>query len=241
MPHLQRLIVQSHQITDQQLTLTSDQQHYLYTVLRLHQGDRFLALDGRGKTWLTQLEQPSQAILLESIEAIAAPTELPIAITLLMAIPKNGMDDLIRQATELGVTQIVPVISDRTLPKPSGNKRDRWQRIVQEAAEQSERQIVPEIFEPQKFAAAVETWNNQASQCYLCEARGEQPHLLKQVQLGRSLVIAIGCEGGWTDGEIERAIAQGYQLVSLGSRILRAVTAPIAALAVIAAVLESDL
>jgi 16S rRNA (uracil1498-N3)-methyltransferase len=240
MPHLQRLTVQPQQITDRHLTLTGDQYHYLWNVLRLRQGDRFLSLDGQGNTWLTQLEQPSEATLLERVTVT---TELPIVITLLMAIPKTGMEDVIRQATELGVSRIVPVISDRTLPKPSANKGDRWRRIVQEAAEQSERQIVPELIEPQSFSPALATWNGAMGQCFLCEARGEPPHLLSrltELKFDQPLVIAIGCEGGWTTGEIERAIAHGYQLVSLGSRILRAVTAPVAALAMIAAAIESQ-
>ncbi|NJO40499.1 MAG: 16S rRNA (uracil(1498)-N(3))-methyltransferase [Cyanobacteria bacterium CRU_2_1] len=248
MTQLQRLTIASSQLSDGQISLAREQQHYLSRVLRLRQGDRFIAIitmNGQGHWWLAALsDDPSHA---EILEPISVQTELPIAITLLMAMPKSGMDEIVRQATELGVTQILPVISDRTFLKPSPQKLDRWQRIAQEAAEQSERQIVPKILSPQSWAIALQTWNATHSTCYLCECRGNYPHLLTCLispphppmpSSPRPFTLAIGPEGGWTDAEIEQAIAAGYQPVSLGSRILRAITAPIAALSLIASVFE---
>jgi 16S rRNA (uracil1498-N3)-methyltransferase len=234
MAQLQRLTIHPSQVTGQQIRLTDEQHHYLYRVLRLGQGDRFIAMNGRGNWWLAVLGNAAAELL----EPIAAQTELAVSVTLLVALPKNGMDDIVRQATELGVDRIQPVISDRTLLQPSAQKGDRWQRIAQEAAEQSERQIVPIVCAPLPWQEALQTWNAPAA--YLCEARGDYPHLAQvlEAELHSSIVIATGTEGGWTEREIEQAIGAGYQPVSLGDRILRAVTAPLVALALIGAAVE---
>lgn len=228
---LQRLVIQQSQLQGSIVELSSEQQHYLQRVLRLKNGDRFIALDGKGQTWIAILES-TQATLIESLQVSS---ELSISVTLMLALPKTGFDDVVRQVTELGVSCIVPVISDRTLLNPSGNKLDRWRRIAQEAAEQSERQIVPTILEPMPFKTALEL---PADSRYICAERGSSQHLLN-CELGESVIVAIGCEGGWTQQEIEMAIAKDYQPVTLGKRILRAVTAPIAALSLIAGMVES--
>lgn len=250
MAQLQRLTIAPSQISGQRIQITAQQRHYLHNVLRLGEGDRFIAIDGRGNGWLAGLNEDASAA--EMLEPIFAKTELPISVTLLIALPKNGMDDIVRQATELGVERILPIISDRTVLKPSPQKGDRWQRIAQEAAEQCERQIIPQVFPPISWAEALQTWNANSATCYLCEARGNYPHLLSCLQseiegsaqapkatTQSAIVLATGTEGGWTDAEIEQAIAAGYDPVSLGSRILRAVTAPLVALALIGAACDA--
>jgi 16S rRNA (uracil1498-N3)-methyltransferase len=240
---LQRITITPTQLTYPQIALTPEQQHYLGRVLRLRPGDRVIAMDGQGHWWLSELDaELKQAHILE---AVAIQTELPISVTLLVAMPKgSGMDDIVRQATELGVTDIVPIISDRTLLNPSPQKLDRWRRIAQEAAEQAERQLIPTIATPMKFADALIHWQSN-SIAYLCEARGTYPDLLSCLSKLNwpsegfsSVVLATGPEGGWTEAEVQLAIAAGFQPVSLGQRVLRAVTAPLCALAIVTSALE---
>ena len=287
MPQLQRLAVNTTQICDRTINLTPEQQHYLCRVLRLNQGNKFIAMDGRGHWWLAVLEAQETGLIASITEEIAVNRELAVEVTLMAALPKgNGFDEVVRQATELGVARIVPVTSDRTLLKPSPQKVDRWKRIAAEAAEQSERQFVPEILEPISFDLAVKDCTQKY--LYICVARGDNRHLWDclngfeppqptlvrgeqeleppQPTLVRggqeleppqptfvgavppcppprgelSIVIAIGPEGGWTEGEVERAIEFGFEPVSLGSRILRAVTAPIVALSLIGAAFEKS-
>lgn len=239
-----RLVVTPEQIKENQITLDAQQLHYLLRVLRLGNGDRFFAMDGRGNTWLTEIREQSARI----IESIEVKTELPVALTLINALPKgNGYEQVIRCCTELGVSHFMPVISDRTLLKPSPSKVQRWRKIVTEAAEQSERQIVPHIDEPTKFMAAVnqdkvnQDMINQDK--YICVARGEIPTLWNALQrkTPSEIIIATGCEGGWTDPEVDQAIALGFQAVSLGNRILRAITAPIVASSIVTAVIEATI
>jgi 16S rRNA (uracil1498-N3)-methyltransferase len=237
MAQLQRIAITSSQLQQEQILLTPQQQHYLGRVLRLRSGDRFIAMDGKGKWWLTQLEGETAQVL----ELLTVETELPVSITLMVALPKgNGFDDVVRCCTELGVAVIAPVVSDRTLLNPSPQKLERWRRIAQEATEQSERAFVPTILEPVTFNTYLVT--ETATHRYICEARGSYPHLreaMNQVSATSEMIIAIGPEGGWTQKEVECAINAGFQPVSLGRRILRAVTAPIVALSIMVAELES--
>jgi 16S rRNA (uracil1498-N3)-methyltransferase len=244
---------------DRQIVLTDAQQHYLRRVLRLQAGDRFIALDGAGHWFLSELTASSaQATVLEKMDAKTdgRQTELPAQVILLTAMPKQGMDDIVRQSTELGVAVIQLVGGDRTVLKPSPNKIERWQRIAQEAAEQSERQVIPSVLSPVPFLDALEHWHPAPHRtAYICAARQDAAPLLQALwqeppqgewngnepKPSQEYVIAIGPEGGWTKEELERAITLGYQPVSLGARILRAVTAPIVALSLISVVLESSL
>jgi 16S rRNA (uracil1498-N3)-methyltransferase len=233
-----RLTIALPQIHQDQIDLTPQQQHYLLRVLRLKNGDRFIAMDGQGKGWIAQIEAARASI----IEPIAIDTELPVAVTLITALPKgSGYEQVIRCCTELGVTTFFPIKSDRTIIKPSDNKVQRWRKIATEAAEQSERQIVPAILDPRAFTDAIAQTEIETDK-YICVARHQVTplaHCLRQKPT-KNLVIATGCEGGWTEGEIEAAMAAGYQPVTLGRRILRAVTAPIVALSLVASNLEGN-
>ncbi|MBE9219848.1 16S rRNA (uracil(1498)-N(3))-methyltransferase [Dolichospermum flos-aquae] len=236
MSQLQRITINPQQLQENQLLLTPQQQHYLLRVLRLRDGDKFIAMNGMGKWWLTQLQGKQGEI----VEILKVKTELPISITLMMALPKgNGFDEVIRCCTELGVTSIAPVLSDRSLLNPSPQKLERWRRIASESAEQSERAVIPTILEPVAFKTAIN--ENTATHSYICEARGDYPHLkqvINNANTASEIIIAIGPEGGWTDQELEIAVRSGFVAISLGCRILRAVTAPIVAISLIAANFE---
>ncbi|WP_008308289.1 16S rRNA (uracil(1498)-N(3))-methyltransferase [Leptolyngbya sp. PCC 6406] len=238
---VQRVIVQPSQIQGSILTLTPDQLHYLQRVLRLRSGDYFMVLDGQGQSWVAVLQAGTGQADLR--EARSDPLALP-TLTLAAALPKQGFDDVVRQVTELGVSRIVPILSDRTLLQPSPQKLQRWQRIATEAAEQSERPLVPQIESPQSWP----DWLAQSPTSdhrWLCVARRNSPPLLSRllatglpITPESTLTLATGPEGGWTETEVESAIAQGYLPISLGPTILRAVTAPITAIAVIQAAIQ---
>ena len=104
---MQRLTIDSQQLQPPHLQLTPDQRHYLQRVLRLKSGAQFLALPGDGMAWRCELVDENARV----IEAQIVTTELPIAVTLALALPKTGFEDVVRQATELGVRTIVPLLS----------------------------------------------------------------------------------------------------------------------------------
>lgn len=252
---LQRVTLQSHQVSTalqihSAIAITPDQRHYLCNVLRLESGSEFIALDCQGGWWLAKLS--SDLNMAEVIAQLENNVELDIHISLAIAMPKgSNIESVIRQTTELGLREIVPLFSDRTVLK-SGmemgkQKRDRWQRIAAEAAELSMRTYVPKIQTPQTFSAWLETLapSLAPSLKYIC-VTSPAPHLLtclqdqiSDAQMTNQIAIATGCEGGWTAREEEIAIAAGFTPVSLGDRVLSAVTAPVVALSIIGAFLDT--
>lgn len=241
-----RLVIDSQQKQSNSIILKPDQEHYLRRVVRLDNDDQFMAMDGKGSCWLVKLTQTGSQI----IESVTENKELTTAVTLIVALPKgSGFEDIIRCTTELGVSTILPAISDRTLLKPNENKLKRWRKIALEAVEQSERQILPYIAEPMPIRAIFDQLRAKNSPKYIASERTSAPHLIHFCQQDfqetppEEVFIATGCEGGWTKLELEGAIASGFQEVSLGKRILRAITAPIMIMALIASYsekLESD-
>jgi 16S rRNA (uracil1498-N3)-methyltransferase len=254
---LQRIAIAPTQIDNNYIALTLEQCHYLTRVIRLQNGAQFQAIDGTGKLYLAELQidrsqqysSSGNARIISTLNNendVLANGELSLATTLICALPKgNHFDDIVRACTELGVTNIYPAISDRTLLVPSPQKLQRWRKIAQEAAEQSERFTIPTIADPQPLqtifsqlpASGGAAFGNEHR--YLCEARGDRPHLLECLQftapITTEITIAIGPEGGWTPNEIDRAIECDFQLVSLGRQILRTITAPIVALSIVSA------
>lgn len=237
---LYRLVINSSQKQDTLINFFSEQEHYLRRVVRLNNGQNFIAMDGKGSCWLVKLTDEGGKIL----NSLEENRELLSSVTLMVALPKgNGFEDIIRCTTELGVNQLQPVISDRTLLKPSDNKLERWRKIAIESAEQSERQIVPYIAQPLSIFEALTTMSSINIPKYIAVARTCAPHLLNFLttdlsHLPSQIVIATGCEGGWTTNEVMKATECNFQEVSLGKRILRAVTAPIMAMSLIASVGE---
>ena len=235
---MQRITITPSQIDQGKITLTTEQHHYLTRVIRLPPGGQFQAIDGIGNLYLAEIAtDTAQIIQLVTTDS----RELTQPLTLICALPKgNNFDDLVRACTELGVTSILPALSDRTLLQPSPQKLQRWRKIAQEATEQSERTNIPIIAEPQSIQAIFAATTN-SSHNYICEARGELPHLLTCLQatpITQPIILAIGPEGGWTDQELHLAIQSGFQPVSLGKRVLRTITAPIVALSIVIAVIE---
>jgi len=168
----------------------------------------------------------------------------PLAeITLVLAVFKfDRMEWAIEKCTELGVSRIVPVIARRTdahLAAASVKRTERWQRIARQAAEQSRRAAPPEIDAPIKLAVAVDL----PGALRIVLAESEEQTLLRDVVKPETpedgIVLAVGPEGGWTEGELQAFRQSGWTSASLGGTILRAETAAMAATAVVTSALHS--
>ncbi len=238
MAQLQRVMIAPNQYAAQTIALTPEQQHYLARVLRLRDGDRFIAICGQNSWQLAELANAQTQA--QCLEVIAIQTELAQPLTLCAALPKGqGFDEVVRAVTELGVTTLIPMLSTRTVVNPSAQKVERWRRIAAEAAEQSCRQMVPEIYEPIPFEQVLSLAQSDRfapQQTFIGVTDETAPNLLDTLitlpQMG--ILMMIGPEGGWTSTEQAMAIDQGFQPVSLGRRILRAITASIAVVSVLA-------
>jgi 16S rRNA (uracil1498-N3)-methyltransferase len=180
------------------------------------------------------------------IAEVEADPALPV--TLVMAVYKfDRMEWALEKATELGVAAVAPVIARRTekhLAAAAEKRAERWRRIVHEAAQQSRRSDVPLIHEPAALATRVRA-ASAATRIVLAEQERSTTlrNLIEEAQAAAkdempALEIAIGPEGGWAPGEEALFDANGWRAASLGPRILRAETAAIAALAVVASCLE---
>jgi 16S rRNA (uracil1498-N3)-methyltransferase len=218
----------------------------LYRVLRVQPGTQIVLLDNAGHERLLEVESVERRdTIARVLEVRPAPAEPALPITLFQCILKAGKFVLVLQkATELGVTAIVPVISNRTVARPGRvvmGKHARWESIVREAAEQSGRGGLPTVAAACTFAEALAMgtgtrllpWEEGEAHPGLLAALGQATPPVEAVS------ILIGPEGGLEAGEVNGAIDAGWQVVSLGQRILRAETAAIATVSIVGAAVGS--
>ncbi|NJK42016.1 MAG: 16S rRNA (uracil(1498)-N(3))-methyltransferase [Acaryochloridaceae cyanobacterium SU_2_1] len=241
MTQLQHLAISPAQFTDQIIALNREQQHYLQTVMRLKKGDRFIAINGLGQAWLTELQNNSLAKLLQPL---TLDTELAMPVVLMAAPPKgNQFDAVVRASTEMGITHLIPLLSERTLLKPSLQRIERWRRIATEAAEHQDGNSSPELAIQSPLWRPVSLLGGDGDQDlpwqkYICTLNRPCPSLwtcLTQRADVSAVAVMVGPEGGWTAPEVDQAQALGCQPVSLGHRTLRAVTAACHALSLVIA------
>jgi len=234
-------------------TLVGAQAGHMIRVLRAQPGMKADVVAG-GHVFHAQVAAVGRdEVRFNLITELEAEPALPL--TLVMAIYKfDHMEWAIEKATELGVKAVAPVIARRTekhLAAAAAQRTERWRRIAHEAAQQSRRSDVPLIFDPTPLAtrvrAASEAARDDSASAYIVLAEQERTttlrHALKEAMAAAetempTLEIAIGPEGGWAPTEEALFDANGWRAASLGPRILRAETAAIAALAVVASYLE---
>jgi 16S rRNA (uracil1498-N3)-methyltransferase len=232
--------------TDNTAALHGEQAHHLSRVLRAQPGMEFDVVAG-GRAWLsriTSIDRDSvHFILVQELETAPA---LPV--TLLLSIFKfDRMEWAIEKAVELGASRIVPVLAERTekhLAQAAAKRVERWRRIAVEAAKQSRRSDLPEIADPARLVNVLAGSEGASLRILLSEAEEDQPllRILERDQAGSSeIMLAIGPEGGWTNGEMAQFRDAGWYSASLGPRILRVETAAIAALAIVNASREMNL
>jgi 16S rRNA (uracil1498-N3)-methyltransferase len=218
------------------VTLANDEARHLREVLRLKAGDEVYVFDGEGKEFHCLIEESRRdtAHLKVISEIDPARPESPLNIVLAVALLKGEKFDLVVQkAAELGVNEIVPVITKladvRLRDTPDTAKRvTRWQRIAMEAAKQCGRSVVPVIAAPTSFANFIHQEVPDARVRLMFSER-DGGSLADAVPSSFTAVTAIvGSEGGWVDEELALAREAGWRVVTLGGRTLRAETAAIA-------------
>lgn len=211
--------------------------HHLARVLRVRIGEELLLCDGQGTDYRCETTAVAgDTVTLHVIERSSSVGEPHTKVTLYQGLPKSEkMEWIIQKAVELGVSRVVPVAMSRCVVRLNAQdgqkKQARWQKIAAEAAGQSGRGAIPTVSEPYTFAQAVEE-SRTAPSIVFYEGGGKPLQNLVSTDT-TALSIWIGPEGGFDSQEIERLQAAGVQVATLGKRILRCETAPIAALAVI--------
>ena len=232
--------------TPESLVLSEDESHHCLNVLRLGEGDKVVAFDGRGSEVNSTVASADKgAVRLAPATAHKSP-EFATRIALGQAGP-NGktMDLIIEKATEIGVAEIHPLLSDRTVikldPAEREKKRDKWQRVAIEACKQSGQNHLPSVGTPktpeQFFAAAPKydlllVASLQPGSKHLKELLAE--HADETGAAPTSVLILIGPEGDYTPAEINLSQNAGCRPMTLGPIVLRTETAAIYSLSVLA-------
>jgi 16S rRNA (uracil1498-N3)-methyltransferase len=229
--------------------LASEEARHLRDVLRLKRGDEAYVFDGEGREYRCRIVEHGRASArLEICEEVKAERpESPLRLSLGVALLKGEKFDLVVQkTTELGVARIIPLMTKfadaRIRDGADGERRAlRWKRIALEASKQSGRARLPEVHAPVPFSSFIESVPDEASAGRLFfserEGGGIDDALGERLAESKTVVGAVGPEGGWSDEELAQARLHGWDIITLGGRTLRAETAAI----VVAALLQHGL
>lgn len=234
-------------ISGNSVTLTGSDVNHIRNVLRMHEGEEIIICDKEGTDHYCRissvLEDRIEAGIIDSTSSGA---ELETKVYLFQGLPKKDkMELIIQKAVELGVYEIVPVMTKRVIvklddAKKEAKKLERWQAIAESAAKQSGRGIIPRVSPVLSYAEAL----NKASQLDMnlipyenadnsADGMEKSRKLISDIRGKDSVGIFIGPEGGFEEDEVAKACEAGTSCISLGRRILRTETAGLAALAVI--------
>lgn len=218
-------------------SIEGDDAKHIQKSLRMRIGEPLVVCDTKGNDYFCKIEgfenDSVQLIVEKTVKNVTEPT---VFVTLYQCLVKGDkMDTIVKQAVEMGVSRIVPVISTNCVSRPDDKslfkKQERWQKIANEAAGQSGRGILPSVCERIDFKQLA----NDVSKhdlTYFCYELGGQSisHIGSDI---KTIAVIIGPEGGFTAEEAELLKQRGAFVTTLGPRILRAETAPVAAVAAI--------
>lgn len=217
--------------------LDGEDAKHISKVLRKRVGDTIVVCDGLATDYnCTILSIDANQVVATIVSSMPSKTEPNIKIRLFQALPKSDkLDFIVQKAVELGVTEIVPMLTTRCVSRPDTasmeKKKMRLQRISYEAAKQSGRGIVPKIASMCDFKQAIDAVGENKG--ILCYEKADTPIKIILENKGiKNIDLFIGAEGGFEEEEVAYAKEKGIAVVSLGNRILRCETAPIYALSV---------
>ncbi|MCC8074039.1 MAG: 16S rRNA (uracil(1498)-N(3))-methyltransferase [Clostridiales bacterium] len=234
---MQKLFVDFVIEENEKVVLNEEQSRHIAKSLRMRKGDMITLSNGDGNDWGCIIDEITQNnVILTVCYHQANGTEPSVKITLYQGLPKGDkMGDIIQKCTELGVSVIAPVLTNRCVSRPDAKsaekKQKRFQKIALEAAQQSGRGIVPEITELQNIKKAVENDDSEVKILFY-EGGGESLKSIVKSDV-KSVSVYIGPEGGFEKDEVEMIKSAGGKVATLGKRILRTQTAPVAATAAI--------
>jgi 16S rRNA (uracil1498-N3)-methyltransferase len=218
----------------QKPVLSAAEAHHATQVLRVKAGDIVNAFDGRGREAQCQIAEISnRSVKLKLLTQISS-KPLPCRISLAQAIPKKNFELIVQKATELGVAVIMPLISERTIKRPTASP-ERWRDIALEACKQSGNNWLPEIHPPQQardFLSSPGRFDLQLIASLQPDARPLKK-ILADVPPPATVLVLIGPEGDFTPAELSLAKSAGCLPLSLGPLVLRAETAALYALSVL--------
>lgn len=216
--------------------------NHIKNVLRLRCGEHILVSNGNGMDYECSIvDIDTDTVTAKVLDVFKNAAELPVNITLFQGMPKQDkLELIIQKSVELGVREIVPVITKRSVvkidEKKAGKKIERYNSIAESAGKQSGRGIIPEVKEFMTFKQAIEyakTLEMNIIPYEEAEGMAYSREVIKDIKNHKSLGIFIGPEGGFAKEEVELAMSMGAKCITLGNRILRTETAGLAVLSII--------
>ena len=237
---MSRFFVKSNMICGSEITLSEEDSAHLARVLRADIGDMITVCDDIGTEYEAEIFYISKKEVKAKItDYKKSATEAKVEVTIFQGLPKGSkMELIIQKCVEIGVCRIVPMATVRAVVKindeKSAGKVKRWNKIAEEAAKQSGRGIIPVVEAPLSFkeAAGKASEFDMAIIAYEQHDKADIKTYLRS-KTPKKIAVYIGPEGGFDEEEIKIAEDSGIYAVSLGKRILRTETAPIALLSVI--------
>ena len=208
---------------------------HIAKALRMKSGEALTVCDTKGFDYHCRIDTVSpDAVTLKIEQKCKTESEPSVAVTLFVCLPKGDkIDSIIKQAVELGVCEIVPVLSSRCVarpdPKAMPKKRERYQKIANEAAMQSGRGILPKVGDFVSLKECADSLAEFDKALFFYELGGEPIDKITFAG-GEKIALITGCEGGFDISEAELLKGNGAKTLTLGPRILRAETAPAAAI-----------
>lgn len=226
-----KFFVSNNLIKDDKVFIDGENVNHIINSLRCKIGEEIEISTGDGFDYLCKIEEISKDLVIAKIiDCFGNESEPNVKITLYQGLPKaEKMELIIQKSIELGIDEIVPINTDRTIVKLAGKedkKLARWNKIAESAAKQSRRGKVPKVRSIINFSQAIQqaSQNNLNIIPYEKEEKNSIKNIIKDFN-GKSIGIFIGPEGGFSKKEIEIAIENNIKPITLGKRILRTETA----------------
>ena len=226
------------QADSEQIILTGEDAHHIGHSLRMRAGEMLTVCSG-GMDYTCEIIRITETeIFLHPVRIMPCVSEPDISVTLYQAMPKQDkLAEIIQKSVELGVSEIVPVLTARCIARPSASdfekKRQRLQKIALSAAKQSGRGMIPEVKHLISWKEMLADSQKQELNLMLYEQPGGMRFEQALVPGKKKISLFIGSEGGISPEEAKEAVSAGFCSVWLGNRILRCETAPTAALAIL--------
>jgi 16S rRNA (uracil1498-N3)-methyltransferase len=237
---MSRFYVPTPQIEKGMLRIEGNEVKHIRRVLRLKAGDEIIVFDSLGKEYEgTIIEETTSSVVIKIQNIFLSKRDSPLDVTLAQSLLKGEkMDYLIQKATELGIKEIIPFFSSRSVPllEKSGRlkRHHRWGRIAIEASKQCGRGVVPKIEPLQDYSEMLQLASPGSLRLILWEREGGQlKEVLERSKEKTRIFFIIGPEGGFSQEEVEEAKRAGFIPVTLGRRILRAETASLCLLSIL--------
>lgn len=240
--------VEEEQVNGENAYISGSDVNHIVNVLRMKIGEELLISVKGDWDYICKIEEiENDRVNLKLLESMEQ-RELPIKLTLLQGIPKSDkLEMIIQKAIELGVSEIIPVKTNRVVvridEKKTQAKVNRWNAIAESAAKQSKRSIIPKVLKPQTIDNALEIVKDYGVKLLPYEnADGikKTKDILNSLDSKNNIAVFIGPEGGFEEAEVKKSTDSGFEVITLGKRILRTETAGLALLSNIMIRLEEE-